>query len=93
VLRITWLRRDFFTKCGCCLFWLAQRQFDFDNEAAVGGVEGSDNSSRLRSAALPGFSDRMRLGVEDHFIEVQGFWGSKQKIEVFERLGEKEALH
>jgi hypothetical protein len=30
----------------------------------------------------------MRFGVEDHFIERERLWRSKQKIEVFERLSE-----
>ena len=35
----------------------------------------------------------MRLGVEDHLVEIQRLWRCKQKIEIFERLGEEEALH
>src|SRR6266404_2943221 len=38
-------------------------------------------------------SNRMRLGVEDHLVEIQSLWPSEEQIEIFESLREEKALH
>src|SRR6266404_8114091 len=38
-------------------------------------------------------SNRMRLGVEDHLVEIQSLWRSEEQIEIFESLSEEKALH
>src|SRR6266404_1772402 len=35
----------------------------------------------------------MRLGVEDHLVEIQSLWPSEEQIEIFESLREEKALH
>jgi hypothetical protein len=32
-------------------------------------------------------SQRMSFGIEDHFVEIQSFWRSKEQVKVFEGFG------
>src|SRR5436190_21715093 len=63
-----------------------------------GGPKKLLNRSSISGAMLlgrglsPRFAKRVRLGVEDHLVEVEGPRVEEQ-IQVLERLGEEEAVH
>src|ERR1700674_5590870 len=49
--------------------------------------------TRSSSSLLPGAAQRVRFGVEDNFVEIQGARRREEEIEVFERFREGEAFH
>jgi hypothetical protein len=42
---------------------------------------------------LPGAPERVRFGIKNDLVEIQRVWRRVQQIEIFECLGQREALH